>query len=269
MLPKISIITVVYNDEQYISKTIESVLNQSYDNIEYIIVDGGSTDSTVERIKNYTDAIDAFISEKDRGIYDGMNKGIQKSSGDYLLFLNSGDFFHNNNILNVISGYIEKSGNADIIYGDFSVKSEDANFGFIRKAGDVGSIKKEMVFSHQACFIKGDLHRKNNYDLKYRICADYNFLLKSYLEGAKFYKVPEIIATVSNGGLSDMNRIKVFKERLEIKKVLIPSVSNYYYYFKSVSYLSFIGLVKKSIPNSLFLKFYKLKYKIKKRETEV
>ena len=263
MLPKISIITVVYNDGQNISRTIESVINQSYKNIEYVIIDGGSKDSTVEEINKYIDKIDVFISEKDKGIYDAMNKGIHLCSGDWLLFLNSGDFFHSNEILDLMSGHIEQNNNSDIIYGDFKVLSEGVKFSFVNKATDISRIKKDLIFSHQACLIKGSLHQKFIYDLKYRICADYDFLLKSYLDGAKFYKVPEIIATVSNGGLSDMNRINVFKERLKIKNTLAPSAINHFYYLKSIAYLSFVELVKKSIPPSIFEKFYKLKYRIK------
>ncbi|MEO8253826.1 MAG: glycosyltransferase family 2 protein, partial [Flavobacterium sp.] len=262
-LPKISIITVVYNDGQNISRTIESVVNQSYSNIEYVIIDGCSTDSTVEEINKYRSKIDVFISEKDKGIYDAMNKGIHLCSGDWLLFLNSGDFFHSNDILDLMSRYIEQSNNSDIIYGDFKVLSEGVKFSFVNKATNVNRIKKDMIFSHQACLIKGSLHQKFIYDLTYTICADYDFLLKSYLDGAKFYKVPEVIATVSNGGLSDMNRINVFKERLKIKNTLAPSLINHFYFFKSITYLSFVELVKKAIPHSFFEKIYKLKYKIR------
>lgn len=262
MLPKISIITVVYNDGQYISRTIESVISQSYKNIDYVIIDGGSTDSTIEKINKYRNEIDVFVSEKDRGIYDAMNKGIQLCSGEWLLFLNSGDFFHSRDILTSLSKYIEQN-NSDIIYGDFKVLSESVKFSFVNKATDVNRIKKDMIFSHQACLIKKSLHQKFNYDLKYKICADYDFLLKSYLNGAKFYKVSEVMATVSNGGLSDMNRINVFKERLKIKNTLAPSLINYFYFLKSIAYLSFVELIKKLIPNSIFEKFYKLKYKLK------
>lgn len=263
MLPKISIITVVYNDGQNISRTIESVINQSYKNIEYVIIDGGSTDSTVKQINKYNSKIDVFISEKDKGIYDAMNKGIELCSGEWLLFLNSGDFFHHNDILDLMFGYIEQNDNSDIIYGDFNVLSEGVKFSFVNKASDLNRIKKDMVFSHQACLIKRSLHQKFKYDLTYRICADYDFLLKSYLDGAKFNKVPEVIATVSNGGLSDMNRINVFKERLKIKNILAPSHVNYFYFFKSITYLYFVELVKKLMPHSIFEKFYKLKYKIR------
>ncbi|SHG94163.1 glycosyltransferase family 2 protein [Flavobacterium defluvii] len=262
MLPKISIITVVYNDHINISRTIESVINQSYGNIEYLIIDGGSTDTTLDNINKYINNIDVFVSEKDNGIYDAMNKGIGLCSGDWILFLNSGDFFHDKNILDKISGYIEQNKNVDIIYGNYNVLSENLDFSFVRDADDIENIKKDMVFSHQACLIKRTIHQKNYYNLKYKICADYDFLLKSYLEGAVFLRISEEIATISNGGLSDINRIKVFKERLKIKNTLIPSLSNYFNYFKSTSYLYLVGTLKKLMPNSFFVKFYKLKYKI-------
>lgn len=265
MSPKITIITVVYNDEQNISKTIESVINQSYDNIEFVIIDGGSTDSTLEEINKYINKINVFVSENDLGIYDAMNKGIRVSSGEWLLFLNSGDFFHRNNTLNMISDYIKQSGKSDIIYGDCNVLSEEINFNFIKKASNITNIKREMIFSHQACFIKRELHNKYNYNIKYKICADYDFLLKSYINGAKFYKIPELITTVTNGGLSDMNRIKVFTERLKIKNTLAPSFKNYFYFFKSVSYFFLMKIVKTLMPSSIFLKLYRLKYKFKEK----
>ena len=93
-LPKISVITVTYNAEKYLEKTIDSVIEQSYSNLEFIIVDGNSTDNTVNILSDYMNVIDVVIRELDRGLYDAMNKGISKASGDYLVFLNAGDVFH-------------------------------------------------------------------------------------------------------------------------------------------------------------------------------
>ncbi len=115
--PKFSIITVVYNDVENIEETIKSLLNQTYKNFEYIIIDGKSDDGTVEKIKKYEKEITYFVSEKDGGIYDAMNKGIKISSGEFLFFLNSNDFFYNKNVLKNIAEISEKNKKEDIIYG--------------------------------------------------------------------------------------------------------------------------------------------------------
>ena len=98
--PLVSIVTVVYNGENFLEETIKSVINQTYENIEYIIIDGGSTDGTVDIIKKYEDKINYWVSEKDAGIYDAMNKGIEAFKGDYINFLNAGDSYVNNEVLN-------------------------------------------------------------------------------------------------------------------------------------------------------------------------
>ena len=100
--PLVSIVTVVFNGEKYLEQTIQSVINQTYDNVEYIIIDGGSTDGTVDIIKNYEDRIDYWISEKDKGIYDAMNKGINLASGEWINFMNAGDIFYDEKVLNTI-----------------------------------------------------------------------------------------------------------------------------------------------------------------------
>src|SRR5690606_12018670 len=120
--PKISIITVVYNNVRDIEYTIRSVISQTYPNIEYIVIDGASTDGTLDVINNYRDRINVVISEKDRGIYDAMNKGLATASGDYVLFLNSGDeLFDDNSIQNVV----EEGKGADIIYGETKLVNEE------------------------------------------------------------------------------------------------------------------------------------------------
>lgn len=117
--PLISVITVVLNGEKYLEETILSVLSQTYDNVEYIIIDGGSTDGTLDIIKKYEHAIDYWVSEKDKGIYDAMNKGINVASGEWLNFMNAGDRFAENNILKLIYfEYFQNNSHVDFIYSD-------------------------------------------------------------------------------------------------------------------------------------------------------
>jgi len=263
---KISIITVVYNDVKHIKSTIESVLNQTYSNIEYIIIDGGSLDGTVDLIDNYKLNISYFISEQDQGIYDAMNKGIRNSTGDWLIFLNSGDLLYNKNTITDLNNSLTTD--AEIVYGDVRVESETMNLSFKRTAKEISNILNGMVISHQAFVIKRSLHITNYYDTRYRIAADYNFMLKSFLQGKLFLKVPITISIISAGGLSDTNRIASFKEYLTIKNTLNYNyiLRNYLHFLKQRLYATFIKGVKLITPKSMVIRLYKRKYKISSDE---
>ena len=142
---KVSIITVCFNSEKYIQTAIESVLNQNYDDIEYIIIDGGSTDSTIEIIKSYKDKITTFISEPDKGIYDAMNKGLKLASGEIIATLNSDDLYIDNTILSTVVDSFNKN-KCEIVYGDlFYVKQDNTNYivrKWITKQFTQGAFKK-------------------------------------------------------------------------------------------------------------------------------
>lgn len=260
-MSKISIITVVYNDVLHIKKTIKSVLNQTYSNIEYLIIDGGSTDGTLEIIKDYVSELSFFASEKDNGIYDAMNKGIKNATGEWLLFLNSGDVIYDSNTITNLNKLFE-SCNADIVYGNISVISHELKVNFDIPARDISGLPDGMVMNHQACFIKRMLHLENLYDLRFRIAADYYFFLKLFLENRRFLRVPLTISTISTGGLSDSNRIKTFKESLRVKNELKPGFGNYIYFFKQVFYAALIKLIKLLVSKNAFVRLYKRKYKL-------
>ena len=118
--PLISIITVVFNGEKKLEKTILSVINQTYDNLEYIVIDGSSKDGTIDIVKKYEDKINYWVSEKDSGIYEAMNKGILASKGDYINFMNAGDFFTKNNLVSEVVNILA-SEEIDFLYGDFNI----------------------------------------------------------------------------------------------------------------------------------------------------
>ena len=122
-IPKISIVTISYNIVSSIEKTILSVISQTYSNIEYIVIDGGSTDGTVDIIKKYSNKISYWVSERDKGIYDAMNKGIEAATGDWINFMNAGDLFFHNNVISEIIPFLDN--NVDIIYGDFEKLSDE------------------------------------------------------------------------------------------------------------------------------------------------
>ena len=162
---KLSVVTIVYNDIQHIEKTILSVLGQSYSNIEYIIIDGGSNDGTIDLIKKYSDNISFWLSEPDNGLYDAMNKGIENVSGDFICFLNSGDLFYDNNTVeNLLSN---NDSNIDVFYGETIIIDDDNNIKGKRRLAapeelNWKSFKKGMLVSHQAFIPSMNLVEKYN-----------------------------------------------------------------------------------------------------------
>lgn len=188
-IPLITVITVVYNDEKNLEGTILSVINQSYSNIEYIIIDGASTDNTLEIIKKYENKITYWISEPDDGIYYAMNKGIDLATGEWINFMNSGDTFYNEDVIELI---FKKNFKDDIIYGD-TYMAYTVSF-FIEKAKTLDSMLKRMPFGHQSVFIKTSLMKEKKYDVMFRSSSDYNFFYKSFKENKIFCYIPVIIA---------------------------------------------------------------------------
>lgn len=219
---KFSIITVCRNAEKTIEKTIASVTGQCYENLEYIIVDGASTDSTGEIIEKYRHKITKFISEKDNGIYDAMNKGISLSTGDYLLFLNADDSLIDEEILKKVAKFIEKYP-FDIVHGGIK--------GFDPKTNEVFDIfydkpitKKFFLtrsFHHQGAFIKKSAFETiGYYDLNYRISADQEWFLRAYTKGLKFKYIMMLISFYNLHGLSyeNKNNKENIAERKKIRK---------------------------------------------------
>ncbi|ATA72525.1 Glycosyltransferase, group 2 family protein [Capnocytophaga canis] len=208
-IPLISVVTVSYNAVSTIEETILSVINQTYPNIEYIIIDGGSTDGTLDIIKKYEDKIAYWVSEPDKGIYDAMNKGIQKVSGEWINFMNSGDEFYDRDILNRIFLYGDWS-KTDVICGDVSIKYPKREV--VKKMLPMQDIEKGMVFCHQSSFTRTELHRNKLFNLTYKICADYDFFLQVYREGYSFSYINETISKFLYGGLSSDSMISLLVE---------------------------------------------------------
>lgn len=188
---KISVVTVCYNSEDTIEETMLSVLNQTYSDVEYIIIDGGSTDGTVDIIKKYADRIAYWVSEPDNSIYDAMNKGIAVATGDYINFMNSGDSFASkDSISNVLTNIKE---DIDIVFGDtlFKFKSQS----LVRKPLRLSTLISKPPFCHQSTFIRRKYQIEHLYDLSYRIAADYNFFYHAYFDwNGSFQYIPELVS---------------------------------------------------------------------------
>lgn len=175
LLPKISIITITYNAESYIERTLKSVIEQDYNNIEYIIIDGNSTDKTMSVVEKYKENIDVIVSEKDKGIYDAMNKGLLAASGDWINFLNAGDTFINDNVLsNLISPLSSKY---SIIYGDWINVNDNGIYNYMTAHPKLNLkiLKHNFLICHQSLFIKNI--NLPLYDTSYKIKADYQWVI--------------------------------------------------------------------------------------------
>jgi glycosyltransferase involved in cell wall biosynthesis len=217
---KISIITVSYNSAKTIKDTIESILSQDYSNIEYIIIDGGSTDGTLEIVKKYADKISYFVSELDEGIYDGMNKGIKAATGDVIGILNSDDFYPNSYVIsNVAKTFVNQE--CDAVYGDLVYVKENNTKKITRywQAGKYTTtrIKNGWMLPHPTFFVKKEMYERYGYyntDLK--SAADYEMILKLlYKQNINAYYIPMILVKMRTGGASNsslMNRIRANKE---------------------------------------------------------
>lgn len=217
---KISIITVNYNDAIGLEGTVRSVISQKNNEYEYIIIDGGSTDGSVDVIKNYADNIDYWISEKDRGIYHAMNKGVVQAHGDYCLFLNSGDFFYNDTVLKYFQSleYGE-----DIIVGKVVSRNGQSQL-FLPPSREISLYYLYSgTIPHQGAFIKTDLLRRIPYDENLRIVSDWKFFVEAIiLNNYSIRYVDEYIAKFDTTGVSTSNPDLMWNEKEHVLSKLFP-----------------------------------------------
>ena len=219
---KYSIITVNYNNKEGLRKTIESVIHQTFSDFEFIVIDGGSTDGSVEVLKEYDAQIDYWVSEPDGGIYQGMNKGIKKAIGDYLNFMNSGDCFYATDILEKVSHYNSK---ADFIVGkDYHYNTETR-----QGHASIQPPRTTMIhffvatLDHQSTFVKRELFKDSLYDESHRLVSDWIFYTEKIVKEQKQVQfIPDIICRREEGGLSEQQREKNRKEINEYLHQLLP-----------------------------------------------
>jgi glycosyltransferase involved in cell wall biosynthesis len=219
--PLITIITVVFNGAKYLEETILSILNQSYDNAEYIIIDGGSTDGTLDIIKKYQQAIDYWVSEKDNGISDAFNKGVLLSSGDYINFQGDGDGFYTPFSLEKVTKMIGMKKNA-LISGKICRADELGAQLYIskqQKSFDKKSLLLRMSLPHQGLFTSKKFFKKYGlFDVNNVYCMDYEHLLRAYSNFPEVIFVNEVIANWRADGLGNGKTLDILKEYDQIKK---------------------------------------------------
>lgn len=221
---KVSIITSVYNNRDTIAEAIESVLSQTYDNIEYIIVDGGSNDGTVEIVRSYGYRITKFVSERDRGIYDGLNKGVSLATGDVIAFLHSDDLYANDDIIALVAKEFEK-GDLDGVYGDLVYTPKNDTSKVLRywksKEFETGLLKKGWMPAHPTLFLKRSVYEKfGAFDLNFKIAADYDFMLRVLSGGIKVKYIPQVLYKMRVGGESNKSLKNIMLKSKEDLKAL-------------------------------------------------
>lgn len=243
--------TVCYNAAESIEKTIQSVTSQTYSNIEYLIIDGGSTDGTLDIIDRYRHKISKIVSEPDKGIYDAMNKGIRLCTGELINFMNAGDTFVDENTLTKVMDYVEED--SDVIYGDM-ISILD-NIEIYSKAGFFTDHDANLPFCHQSVLVRAEYAKEYPFDLRYRIVGDYDFFYKLYTQGKKFQYITIPVTRYSFGGFSYNYRAAAYKEVSEITK----KKKNLRYYLKLNTIklkMSFFRI----LPDSVKYEYLKARY---------
>ena len=239
--PLISVITVVYNSESLLERTIDSIKTQDFDDFEYLVIDGGSTDGSLEIIKQNQDAISHWISEPDKGIYDAMNKAVGMAKGQYLNFMNAGDYFHDTECLKKVSTKLQNQA-CDILYGNV-VKQSSEDTPFYYEKGQELTNKSFFLgnpMCHQAMFIRRSLFDKSKvglYDLSFKAGAFYEWLAKYYAYRSSLDEIVylnEKIAVYLDGGFSFKAKRQIDIDRLRSVRTHFP----FHYVLKN--YLRFI-----------------------------
>ncbi len=229
--PLVSVITIVYNGELYLEQTIKTVLEQSYSPVEYIVIDGGSADNSLNIIKRYESRIEAWLSEKDHGISDAFNKGLKLAKGEIIGILNADDWYEPDAIEKAVAALKD----ADIVYGNLRlIKDGKTDFILI---GNHHFLENEMTVNHPTVFVRKECYENFGiFDMQYKCAMDYDLLLRFDVNGCRFVHVPEVLANMRWDGNSDSKWLLGCKETLAIKDKYFPGrkIRNHLYFYKHV-----------------------------------
>lgn len=228
MQNKVTIITVTRNDAGKLKKTIiDSVVSQTFKDKEHIVIDGGSKDGTQELLTKYSNVIDSWVSEPDEGIFHAMNKGAQRATGEWIMFLNSGDLFFNDHVLEDV--YSETiPANIDAVYGDTVYTYGGEGYKEFRKARELRHFWKGMMTFHQSFFLRSKIMEQRLFDLRYKVAADFDCLYTLYMNRGLFLHVPVYVSLVDTTGVS--NNEKMIRSVCEHWRVISKYHRNNLYY---------------------------------------
>lgn len=240
--PKVSIITPCYNSAKTIEDTIISVLNQTYKNIEYIIVDAKSNDGTLDIINKYiNDKRIKVISEKDNGIYDAMNKGIKLATGDLIGIINSDDWYEIDAVEKIIRDY-DPSNIFQVLYGMEKIYMDNKEYQTILRHHQF--LEKEMI-AHPSCFVTKQVYLNfGMFNTEYKICADYEFMLRLFYADVKFVPIYEIISNFRLGGISSSQKGTIETSKMKYNKKLISKLNYIYIVLNSKIYQIYEKYIK-------------------------
>lgn len=236
-LPLVTVITVVLNGEKYLEQAMLSVINQTYSTIEYIVIDGGSTDGTLSIIKRYEEKIEHWESGQDKGIYDAMNKGLALAKGELIVLLNADDFYEPDLLNVMVNRYLEERAEAIFHCNSFMIE-EDMGMKYKLSTG----VKpwRGMPFCHQAMFVHRDVYEKiGAYDLKYKMSADYDFVLRALKQNVEFIHIDKYMVNYRNTGLSTRNVLLTLREKKRINKKAFG--------FYSLNHLKYLAVYSRSL----------------------
>lgn len=241
---KISVITVCLNNADGLKKTIKSVVSQTYKDIEYIIIDGGSNDETISIVSEYEKVFPIiFISEPDDGIYDAMNKGIRLSSGEWLNFMNAGDIFFNKDSASDVVPFLKEGG--DIVYGNTEILYKD--FKAIKDEPQPDKLWMGRV-PHQSSFIRASTIKKYEYNKKNKIVADFEFFLTVYYSGGVIKKINQVVSSFSKDGVTEKMEKQVINDAHQTIKKFNKSIKIDVYY----NILKIKPFIKQFLPKKIF-----------------
>lgn len=260
---KISIITISYNSALTIEQTIKSVISQNYKNLEYIIIDGGSTDGTLSIINKYKESINIIVSEKDNGISDAFNKGIKLASGDIIGIINSDDLL-NINSLRVLNDNMKLYPNYDVYFGN-SIFFENSDNYICRPNVDISKIKLAFLLNHPSVFVKKDAYLKYGmFNVDYKCAMDFELLSKMYINGATFKYIDYDFSWFRKGGVSQINGKRTIDECIKIARRNGCEESEIKkYYSNSVKKAKILSIIKKIGVEKILRKIIKKQDKSK------
>jgi glycosyltransferase involved in cell wall biosynthesis len=232
-MKKVSVVTICFNNLEGLRKTADSVLRQRRDLFEYLIIDGGSNDGSLEYIQSIRDHLDVFVSEPDRGVYDALNKGWILSKGEFIVFMNAGDTFASHDTIEMAINFLTEK--VDIVYGDVYLGDQRGIYQHKKQPSRISSawLIREVI-AHQSQFISRDLLKRNNgYDLNFQIASDYAFLAKVFWkQNARFLHLPFFVCVFNTEGLSSSISKKsiIEDERRMIHNAFAPTWIRLLYY---------------------------------------
>lgn len=234
--PKVTIVTVTYNAQDYIEETINSVINQTFTDYEYILVDGKSSDQTCSVIEKYKDHITTFISEPDKGLYDAMNKAIKLAKGEWIAFINAGDVYVDDSVLERVFNMYSHD-DSDFIYGSHIWVNGDQQA--LVPVRPLDLMWQRICFCHQSLFSRTSLMKEKPFDLSYKIVSDYENYFSRYSEGKKFLNVDFPVCKFLAGGVSDINFMARTLERWSVVKKYKPLFAKWHLYYISLIYQNY------------------------------